>query len=103
MGEKIPSDAAPRMLNIEHIAYVVRFEGKQYCNERGVCLTYVISKIGSRPFNAAALLAKNRFVMFAGDSQVVRLAGVMVFDGDFGSVEVALNERFVCVVGGRTQ
>ncbi|MBG0793242.1 hypothetical protein IYY11_07580 [Methylocystis sp. H62] len=103
MGDKIPPDAAPRMLNIEHIAYVVRFEGQKYCNDRGVCLTYVISKIGPRPFNAAALLAKNRFVMYAEGSQVIRLAGVMIFEGDNGSVEVNLNDRFVCVVGGQAK
>jgi hypothetical protein len=103
LGDKIPPDAAPRMLNIEHIAYVVRFEGQKYCNDRGVCLTYVISKIGPRPFNAAALLAKNKFVMYAEDSQVIRLAGVMIFEGDYGSVEVNLNDRFVCVVGGQAK
>jgi len=64
---------------------------------------YIISKIGPRPFNATALFAKNRFVMYAESSQVIDAAGVMVFEGDDGSVEVNLNERFVCVVAGRTK
>ncbi|WP_281024516.1 hypothetical protein [Methylocystis rosea] len=41
--------------------------------------------------------------MSAEGSQVIRLAGVMIFEGDYGSVEVNLNDGFVCVVGGQAK